>query len=294
MTMPRRAGFCLQCRTALMSGEACDQGGEHTALTLDDVYSREALIAAVWGPVRVRREQLVATYRAQQSLASVTVVGAAAGMLASTLFLPFVGATAAVLSGVASGSVFWALGKRALRKNEHVYPVGAEPLQFASALRRGRRGQVAGELALVSPASATECLAYAVELHYEGHWGDRVMYRDAVTAAMTVELEGGGRARVPAGRIRLVGVMHQEIDVDNVMLERHLLGFDPQRSPDSAFDPLRYNVVYEQVIVPGDRVELVSEFQPTINLEAEPTHYRESAPSVLVPRGVPVVRRWSD
>lgn len=298
MSVPRRAGFCLHCRTALMAGESCDQDGEHTALALDDVYSREALIAAVWGPVHVRREQLVASYRAQQSLAGLTVAGAAAGVLASTLFLPFVGATAALLSGVASGGVFFTLGKRALRREQHAYPVGAEPLQLAAGLRRGRRGRVTGELALVAPASATECVAYAMELHYEDHWGDRVMYRDAVTAAMRVELDGGGVARIPAGRIRLAGAMHQEIDVDNVLLERHLAAFDPQRPPESApesvFDPLRYNVVYEQIIVPGDRVELASAFEPMVNAAAGPTHYRESAPSVLVPRGVPVVRRLSD
>ena len=50
---------------------------------------------------------------------------------------------------------------------------------------------------------------------------------------------------------------------------------------EDVLDPLRYNIVCEQVIVAGDRIELISDFAPVVNTRALPTHYRESAPSDL-------------
>jgi hypothetical protein len=143
---------------------------------------------------------------------------------------------------------------------------------------------------LAAPASGAECLAFAVELHFVGYWGDRVMYRDAVTAGFDVVLGDGRVARVPPGRIRVLGPVRQVIDVDERALERYLIRVDRQHEPGRAFDPLRYNVVAELVVLPGDRVELVSRFEPEPSVCTLAPSYRDPQPAVWVPRGVPVVR----
>lgn len=287
MDIATRTSLCLQCRTALFDGEPCDQGSEHTSASMADIYGREALIATVWGPVRERERELRAFMRSEQSLSGLGTVGTIIGSVASAVLFP-VDTAGMLIGGASMGTLFWSCGRLVMGRRTPTYPVGAEPLGFGRGT--GARGAVEGDAMLVSPASDTECVAYSLELHYEGSFGDRVMFRDAVCTAFTVKLDGGVMARVPAGRIRLLGAMRQEVDVDNLGLEHHLEAFDPQRSAEAPFDPLRYNVVYEQLLLPGDRVELVSAFEPVVDTAALPTHYRESAPSVLAPRGVPVVR----
>ncbi|MCG8416338.1 MAG: hypothetical protein MJE77_00180 [Proteobacteria bacterium] len=322
MAIPLRNALCLQCRTALFEGESCAIDSAHSVADMDDVYGREVLVAAVWGPRHVREYNLRSASRAQQNLTALASIGAGLGALTWAL-LPGVGILP-LFGGLASGAVLWTCGNRMLGNRPTAYPVGAEPLPDTTGMGLGRRGEVMraevpgtlddiaratpgdldgiergqrrndhptqGEMRLFSPASGTMCMAYAVQLHYQGYWGDRIMFRDAVTAGFEVELDCGRIAYIPAGRVRLVGPMHQQIDVDNLRLDRYIKAFDPRHSAGDAFDPLRFNVVYEQVIVPGDRVELISLFEPVVNARANPTHYREPAPSILAPRGVPILR----
>src|SRR5690606_15194810 len=109
------------------------------------------------------------------SLSGLTTIGATVGVVTMGLLGP-VGGVAMLFGGVASGTLFWSCGRFVLGKKQHTYPVGAEPL----VVRRGlnARGHIRGSAALLSPASATECVAYALELRCEGYWGDRVMFRD--------------------------------------------------------------------------------------------------------------------
>lgn len=289
MSAKPRTSICLQCRTALFEEEPCDLDSGHVTASMTEIYGRECLIAAVWGPPRARLEQLQAEARTHQALSGLAAFGAAAGMLASTMFFPVANAVTAVLSGAFSGGAFWVFGKRAVGRVEYTYPVGGVPVP-EPVVSGGQRALVRGEPTLISPATGSACLAYALELHYEGSFGHRVMYRDSVCTDFDLELDDHQIARVSAGRIRLFGNMQQAVDFDNLGVERHVAAFDEKRSGQSGFDPLRYNLVYEQVLMVDDRVHLANPLEPTLDPEALPTHYRESMASYLAPIGVPMIR----
>jgi hypothetical protein len=303
----RRTAICLACRTALFPGEACDADASHQVASLEESRGRERLVEAAWGPPDVRLGEARLALHAEHAVALLALFGFVAGLFALWLILPGLGPLH-VLGAALSMALFWGGGNVLLARRGSDFPVGARPLLGDGRADRGPlalapspappvrhlglRGTAAGEAALESPASGGECLAFAIELHFVGYWGDRVMYRDAVTCGFDVHLADGRIARVPPGRVRLVGSMRQVIDVDNLALERYLAGIDREHEPGRAFDPLRYNVVAEALLLLGDAVELLSRFEPEVNARAAPTIYREPAPSVWVARDLPILRLW--
>jgi hypothetical protein len=305
--VPRRTAICLSCRTALFPGEACDTDSSHGVASLGEARGRELLVEAAWGPPDVRLGEARLALHAEHAVALLSLFGFVAGLLGLWLILPGLGPLH-VLGAALSMALFWGGGNLVLARRGSDFPVGARPLLGEGAAgdddgeetsvpaalttrgRLGQRGTAAGEAMLESPASGAECLAFAVELHFVGYWGDRVMYRDAVTCGFDVLLTDGRIARVPPGRIRLVAPMRQVIDVDNVALESYLRDVDREHEPGRAFDPLRYNVVAEALLLLGDPVELLSRFEPEVNARAAPTSYREPAPSVWVAQELPILR----
>lgn len=307
MPPPRqRTAVCLACRTALFPGEPCDADPSHEVASLLESRGRELLVEAAWGPPDVRLGEARLALHAEQAVALLALFGFLAGLLALWLILPGLGPLH-VLGAALSMSLFWAGGNMMLARRGSEFPVGARPLlgdgrpalpapesaAFTPAPPLGLRGIAVGEPSLDSPASAGPCLAFAIELHFVGYWGDRVMYRDAVTCGFDLLLPDGRLARVPAGRVRLAGTTRQVIDVDNAALERYLRDIDREHEPGRAFDPLRYNVVAEALILPGDTVDLLSRVEPEVDARAAPTGYREPAPSVWVARDVPILRLWA-
>jgi hypothetical protein len=305
----RRSAICLACRTALFADESCDADASHAIASLDEPSGRERLVEAAWGPPEVRLGEARLALHAEHAVALLAVFGFVAGLFALWLILPGLGPLH-VLGAAMSMALFWGGGNLVLARRGSDFPVGARPLlgdglrdeppapgqTLAITLAPGRlglRGMAAGGGSLESPASGVDCLAFAVELHFVGYWGDRVMYRDAVTCGFDVLLADGRIARIPPGRIRLVAPMRQVIDVDNVTLEQYLRTVDRQHEPGRAFDPLRYNVVAEAVLLLGDSIELLSRFEPEVNTRAAPTSYREPAPAVWVARDLPILRLWS-
>jgi hypothetical protein len=303
----RRSAICLACRTALFADESCDTDASHAIASLDEPASRERLVEAAWGPPEVRLGEARLALHAEHAVALLAVFGFVAGLFALWLILPGIGPLH-VLGAALSMGIFWGGGNLMLARRGSDFPVGARPLLGdgmrddppapgqALALvpgRLGLRGMAAGDGVLESPASGADCLAFAIELHFVGYWGDRVMYRDAVTCGLDVLLADGRIARVPPGRIRIVAPMRQVIDVDNIVLERYLRTVDHQHEPGRAFDPLRYNVVAEAVLLLGDTIELLSRFEPEVDTRAAPTGYREPAPAVWVARELPILRLWS-
>ena len=301
----RRTSICLSCRTALFPDESCDTDPSHTITSLDEPRGRELLVEAAWGPPEVRLGEARLALHAEHAVALLAVFGFVAGLFALWLILPGLGPLH-VLGAALSMALFWGGGNLLLARRGSDFPVGARPLLgegarsddpaaadvtlALSAGHLGLRGMAAGDGSLESPASGADCLAFTIELHFVGYWGDRVMYRDAVTCGFDVLLADGRIARVPPGRIRLVAPMRQVIDVDNITLERYLRTVDRQHEPGRAFDPLRYNVVAEAVLLLGDTIELLSRFEPEVNARAAPTIYRDPAPAVWVARGVPIIR----
>jgi hypothetical protein len=296
--LPRRTAICVACRTALFAGERCETDPSHAVTSLDEPRGREQLVDATWGPPEVRLGEARLAVHAEHAAALLAAFGFVAGLLALWLILPGLGPLH-VMGAALSMAVFWGGGNLLLARRGGDFPVGARPLlgegdgeqggSLAPA-RMGVRGMAVGEASVESPASRTECLAFAIELHFVGYWGDRIMYRDAVTCGFDVLLVDGRIARVPPGRVRLVAPMRQVIDVDNVALERYLRAVDREHEPGRAFDPLRYNVVAEAILLLGDTVELLTPLEPEVNTRAAPTGYREPAPAVWVARGIPILR----
>ena len=289
LPVAERTSICLACRTALAPGESCDAGEGHAVASLASDAGREALVRAAWGPPEARVAEARAALHAEHAVALLAIFGFVVGLCALWLILPGVGPVH-LLGAALSMAIFWGGGNLALARRGAAFPVGAPPLPAPEEGRIGLGGVALGEPALVSPASGLTCLAFAVELHFIGYWGDRVMLRDAVTCGFDVLLDDGRIARVPPGRVRLVGPMRQVVDADNLALERYLERIDLQHEAGGAFDPLRYNVVSELLLVRGDPVELVSRFEPEPSGRAPAGHYREAAPAVWVPRGTPVLR----
>jgi hypothetical protein len=284
-----RTTICLGCRTALFAGESCDLSPDHEVADIGTEAGRERLLAATWGDGPERERAAAAAVRAQRFSGACGVGGFGAGSFLAWLALS-AGAPEMVASGIAGGLITYSGSWLSLRRGAIPAPRGPAADAVDGAPVRGPRGVVAGDSEAVSPACGVDCVAYAIELQLDGPWGTRVMFRDAVTLGFDVVLESGGLARVPAGRFRLPGPMRQLVDFDNRAIEDHLREFDEAHDPGLLFDPLRYNVVAESVLVPGDRVQLASTFEPEVNPRAVATSYRDQARALLTPRGVPVIR----
>lgn len=288
MLKPRTA-ICLVCRNALFEGEVCDLDPDHDVAALDG-DGREQWVTAVWGSRITRHTEARLTAKIERTAAGLGLAGFMFGLGVMSLIIPGVG-PAHLLAGAASMGVSWSASRALLGGKRKPFPIGGSH-QLAPASTMGPRGTVEGQPQLSAPATGTECIGYALELHLMDPSGDKLMYRDVVTSGFEVWLEGGGIARIPAGRFHFLGPIQQVIDFDNLEMEEYLREADRAHQPDTRFDPLRYNVIFEQVIVPGDRVEIVSELRPVVEAGIEST-YREAVPSHLVPIGPPVVRLLS-
>ena len=288
----------MVCRTALTRGERCDTDPAHEVVALGDDDGRELLVRAAWGTPDVRLAETRMAMHAQQAVALLAIFGFLVGLCGLWVVMPGLGALH-VLGAAASMALFWGGGNLMLGQRPSTFPVGGRPLLGAGAEPDaaavdaplfGLNGVASGSQTLLAPASGIECAAYAIELHYVGYGGDRVMLRDAASAGFDVVLGDGRIAHIPAGRVRLVAPMRQVVNLDNHALEHYLGSLDPQHEPGRAFNPLRYNVVAEAVLLAGEPVELLSRFEPEVNPRAAPTGYREPAPVVWVARGLPVLR----
>jgi hypothetical protein len=288
---PPRTSICIVCRTALLPEEPCDQGGGHQVLSMLDAAGRDGLLAVTWGDAAMRAQHVRLTASRQRAGGAGAIAGFTGALAAMLATIPGPDHALHLAVGLIVGGIGWSLGRGSAAATP--FPIGAAaspriPIDGRGAV--GPRGEVAGTCDLTSPASGTECVGYAIELRVDAPGGQRTMLRDAVTAGFTIHLDGGGVAVVPAGRMRLVGAMQQEVDVDNVVLDAHLRSILPTYAAENPFDPIYHNMVCEQLILPGDVVELVGSFEPRPSRHAEATMYREAPPSVLAPRGIPLLR----
>jgi hypothetical protein len=281
-----RTGLCLWCRTVLSDGEPCDGGDEHVVVSLVDPTGREAALTATWGD-RDTRDALARALRTRDHGKAAAAVGGVLGA-AATFLLPGVSLDGPLFGALVGGGLGFAINLGGTRRV--LYPAGGARVHAPPAVPHGRRGEVVGHCELTAPASGTDCVAWAIELRADTRHGQLVMLRDAETAGFELHLQGGGVVRIPAGRLRLLGAIQQQIDVDDPALADHLASIVPGHQPNTVNDPFYANVVYEQIVLPGDHLELASVFEPTPNPKADPALYRESPATVLTPRGVPMLR----
>jgi hypothetical protein len=281
------ATICLECRTAFLGGGRCD-GDAHVTVNL--AQDRAALIQAVWGDFRTQIEAVRRVYAARARAFQSTAAGVGLGVVAGlVLGAGPVSLVAAMTGGAVAIS---ALAGRRARKSPPLHPRGAAPLPELTPFARGRVRAAEG---VTSPASGLECAAWAVELRYDASFGSRIMLRAGETAGMDISLDNGERVRIPAGSLRLVQALPQLADHDVAELEDWLREIDPARTIAGELCPaIPYNVIGEDALQVGDRVELYQAYEPQVLAGSGAALYREAPATILRPRGIATLRRLTD
>jgi hypothetical protein len=302
--IPPRNAVCLDCRTALVDGEACDAGRKHRVVSLAKDDGRKKLVDEVWGPANVRR-QIKRAARAGSGGAtfggmfdgcgsadcSGCDVPSGGGDVIAFILVAIVGAIVMVIVGW----LILALVRYIRDKLDRPKPFGA--LARTPALRgRGVAGKVVAAARADSPASDDPCVAFALEYRCRRVISGAVMLHDAATRGFDVVTKDGRKVRVPAGRIRLDGVFARVGSNARARAAAHLETIDPSRDPnlvsveDGTTDPFPFDDVVQAVVRPGDEVEVLGELAPIADPDASTgSAYRESA-GMLVPVGVAYVR----
>lgn len=278
--------MCLACRTAFVGGGRCE-GDAHTTVNL--AHERPALIEAVWGDFRHQIEAVRRVYTARARAFQSTAAGLGLGVIAGVAL----GAGSLAMVGAITGGAvaFSAIASQRARRSPPTHPRGAEPLPPLTSFARGRIRSAEG---LASPASGLSCAAWALELRYDAIFGSRVMLRAGLTAGMEISLDNGERARIPAGALRLVQSLPQLADHDVAELEDWLREIDPARTIAGELCPaIPFNVIGEDALQVGDRVELFQAYEPAVIAGASAALYREAPATILMPRGIATLRRLS-
>jgi len=154
-----------------------------------------------------------------------------------------------------------------------------------------RLGRAEGRPAL-SPLGREPCLAYGLALlTNRPAIGQRdVLWREAATVGFTVRLDHGGTVRIAPGRIRFEVDRHHAYYAPRSHAAEHLPGALGIRIT-GELDFIPFDEALEDVLRPGDRVELLCDVQMREDTTAERPFPRAPAPTVLVPVGIPILRR---
>jgi hypothetical protein len=279
---------CLVCRHAVPGDLPCDPP-EHEVVALSDT-GRARLVEAAWGD---RRQQLAlmraGEVRNRRAAAAGVVTGVAAGAGIAVFLGPY--RPLILAGGVLAGGIAAALtGAVHGRDQDARFPRAAAALPAPAPFARGVIVDAGDDLR--SPASGLWCAAWAIELTLARPGGPRVVFRDAAAAGLEIHLDGGARARVPAGPWRPAGALVPLLDVDEHALLAHLRDVDPRHRDDDPVAPFQHDAVHESLLMVGERVELHGAWTPVPDDRrgAEPL-YRDAPPTLLVPAGWPSLRR---
>jgi hypothetical protein len=235
--------------------------------------SRERLLDTVWGPKSVR-ERLVEAGKVGTGTATASTSFHACDLLG--VFQLDVFALVLIVVGALwfFGSLLVSLFRRR-RVRRSGRAASAPGLQVGR--MKGVVGTVRATRTKPDPLTRRSCSAYAAEL--EDTHG--IMLRDCATIGFDVELVTGETVRVPPGLIAIDMERASEVAPDlDVYRER----IDPLRSTTMDLEALPGDGVRLQLVQPGDAVEFLGEVE-RVPVSA-PAGYRDSPPSVLVPRGL--------
>jgi hypothetical protein len=174
-----------------------------------------------------------------------------------------------------------------------VRPRGAAELALTAADpgAPARRGRAEGRAA-PSPLGRLPCLAYALALLTGRPATARrdVLWQESAAVGFSVRLDDGALVRIPPGRVRLEIDRQRAYRPPRVHASEHLpagLGIQIAGEPD--FVP--FDEALEEILQPGERVELLGEVELREDPTGEPRPPRAPAPTVLVPVGTPLLRR---
>lgn len=170
-------------------------------------------------------------------------------------------------------------------------PCGASPVGPAGPRRSERRGRAEGRPGR-SPLGREPCLAYGLALlTNRPAIGQRdVLWREAATFGFNVRLDQGGTVRIAPGRIRFEVDRHHAYYAPRSHASEHLPGALGIRIT-GELDFIPFDEALEDVVRPGDRVELLGTVELREDITAERASPRAPAPTVLVPVGIPILRR---
>jgi len=292
-----RVRVCVQCRTLLGPNEACDGGPKHQVVDLGTKQGRGALLNEVWGPPSVRRRAKQLAKAGGGGLGLGTLLdgcGGCDGCGSGAIDAEFLAVIGVILIAiVAVVALVWLLMKiiewvRAYRNRP--IPNGGIVRPPSLGRKAGPTGVVVGSPAMLAPASATACVAWAIDLRSKRFLGTDLMLHDAETSGFEVKLDDGTTARIPTGRVRLEGKAARLRRSDAEGVESFVFDLTGLDDPeDAGLDPFPFDSVDEVVLKPGDRVRLFGEFERDVDQDA-PGGYRGGGAVILTPKGVPALR----
>ena len=272
---------CPRCRRLVPSGSPCALDRSEV-LELGDPAQRERMVEATWGSA----EQREAMQRGANEKFRAKRVASGLGTLAGSLGLVYA-ATADTTIALVAGAFGGIMGAAIARARRLILiPGTATPMPQWPRVGFGRI--VSGEQ-IISPASNAPCVAWALELRYQGSWGTRTTLRAGATLGFEVLLEGGERVRVPAGPLWIDGPLAQ-VDGEDAWVDALVHAIDPDARA-SAWQLFQFNIIVEQVLHANDRVEVLGPVEPRPITDDTVPLYRESPPTELVHAVMPVVRR---
>ena len=276
------SALCPRCRRLVSPAAPCPLDGA-TPLDAHTKEARERLVEVMWGPLAERTAlQAVRLPAGSQRLTS--------GLLGGTMTLmAMVSAHVAPVLAIAAAS-FSAVACGALRgpRRRVLVPADATALPAFPVVGRG---QIENARPLTAPGSGLQCAAWTIELRHEGSWGARTTLRAGASAGFDVRLDGGERVRVPAGALWIDGPLSQVDDEDGAIADL-LRVLDP-RGATADWPLFPYNVIRESTLPLSGTVEVRGQVASRPLQDLAGLTYREAVPSVLVPVGLPVLRRAS-
>lgn len=285
---PARTALCLECRTALAPGEACDAHPRAKPVNLADTSDRERAVDAVWGPPHLRARQAAKAGAAGGGTGAglEACEGCDAGgldfsgeVLGALLVILLLAIAAVVLFIVGKKVVHWVREHR-----NRPRPAGSswQPPRSDRKLRGTIRNA-----RLVTAPSGERCAAWTLVVTNPRATGGRVVLRDGVSGSFELALDDGRTVSVPGGRARVVG------DAESRRLDRaYVQTIDPAFTPTDPTPVLAGDDGHETRLADGDRVEVTSGLVERFDASVS-TGYREAPPTILAIDGVPTILRLS-
>lgn len=270
------------CRRVVPAARPCDLDAA-TVRQIHTADDKQALIDAIWGAPSVRDELSRAARAPANGLARRLTAAIGFGSVGA-LAVELLG-HAGLVSSLAAGLIGGTFGFASAPRGRVLVPSGGAPITRPPRFALGR---ILPCERILSPASDSDCAAWALELRHDGSWGSRTTLRVGASAGFHLELDDGERVRIPPGPLWIHGTLPQHTELEGRGLEELLHVLDPLRVRDQEPWPLfRFNILSERTLQIGDRIELLGAVDRALLPPSRDVSYREAPATVMVPRGLP-------
>ena len=271
---------CPRCRRLVRAG-TCEVD-HNRVLELADAAQRERMVELTWGTPEHR--DVLRRSTSQRREVKRTLTGSI--MFAMSTIAAYVGTGEGLIS-LGVGAIMGLTGAVFAAARPLVLIPGSAPAM--PGWPRIGAGRIVHAEESISPGSGTPCAAWAIELRYDGPWGARTIFRAAATLGLDIVLDGGDHVRIPAGALWLDGTFIQ-LDGEHASIDELLREVDPNAAA-SDWTLFPFNIIREQLLDEGDRVEVLGVVEPRPAHNDDPRLYREAPAIELVHTGLAVLRR---